>query len=72
MEENKKNLSFLGPVGTYSEAAALEYKKDVHKLIPKSNLSFPEDIMSKFVPSPTIDSGLFENFWVKKTPKTEL
>ena len=39
MEENKKNLSFLGPVGTYSEAAALEYKKDVHKLIPKSNLS---------------------------------
>ena len=39
MEENKKNLSFLGPVGTYSEAAALEYKKDVHNLIPKSNLT---------------------------------
>ena len=39
MEENKKNLSFLGPVGTYSEAAALEYKKDAYNLIPKANLS---------------------------------
>ena len=32
-------LSFLGPVGTYSETAALMYKKDEHTLIPETNIT---------------------------------
>ena len=32
-------LSFLGPVGTYSETAALMYKKDEHTLIPEANIT---------------------------------
>ena len=54
MNNKKKKLSYLGPAGTYSEEAALEYNKKRYQLVPKKTIF---DVLDS-VESSQIDKGI--------------
>lgn len=54
MNNKNKKLSYLGPAGTYSEEAALEYNKKSYQLVPKKTIF---DVLDS-VESSQIDKGI--------------
>ena len=54
MTINNKKLSYLGPIGTYSEEAALKYNKKGYQLVPKKTIF---EVLDS-VESSQIDEGI--------------